>query len=193
MRMRMWHFTCVKYWVDSNLHSFGCLFNTDVQNLYVCHWNLKNKVLMSRLTQVIRKANSFSQDTKIAAGVICRMQNEECRTRLQFNQKERMKSFWGRDYRKLGDIGFSAGLVYCFRVLHSANYTRSKNSLINYQSLTWIHLGIYFARVTRLKFLVSGCSLCKISNGSQGYFNASINRTSLIVLIGNYVFIGSPI
>ena len=39
-------------------------------------------------------------------------------------QGARMENFYGRSYRKTVHIRFSAGLVYCSRVLHSENYTR---------------------------------------------------------------------
>ena len=67
----------------------------------------------------------------LAAGVIYSMMNAECDCSLLgqrkyipnpianhkpypnpiFSQQERMESFYGRDYRKVGDIRFSADLV----------------------------------------------------------------------------------
>ena len=84
-----------------------------------------------------------------SAGVICRMQNAERDNSLlgqrkyihaglspnpianhkpypnpKITQRVRMESFYGCNYRKVGDIKFSADQVYCSRVLHSANCTR---------------------------------------------------------------------
>ena len=38
----------------------------------------------------------------------------------KITQRERMKSYYSRDYRKVGDILFSAGLVYYSTVQRSA-------------------------------------------------------------------------
>ena len=38
----------------------------------------------------------------------------------KITQRARMESFYGRDYRKVGDIRFTADLVYCSPVLPSA-------------------------------------------------------------------------
>ena len=45
--------------------------------------------------------------------------NDKPYSNPKITQQERMENFYGRDYRKVGDIRFSADLVYCSHVLHS--------------------------------------------------------------------------